>query len=208
MFSSGTALGVVGFDLGLGDSVFNTFIINSLGLTMPSSVGSALDRDALGDLVVALDRTEADLERGMLDDSATGLVDRAELCGSITGFGWAELDGVLVLNLLALIGLSGVLSAEAFAVDRAELTGAGIILPPTRLTPPYLGSTDRAFSVGFPILDVAVIPILDLDDPDAIALPATLPALEESVPPAGLIRDGVGFTVTGGFLGILDFVSP
>jgi hypothetical protein len=204
MFSSGTALGVVGFDLGLGDSVFNTFIINSLGLTMPSSVGSALDRDALGDLVVALDRTEADLEPGKLDDSATGLVDRAEL----RGFGWAELDGVLVLTLLALIGLSGVLSAEAFAVDRAELTGGGIILPPTRLTPPYLGSTDRAFSVGFPILDVAAIPILDLDDPDAIALPATLPALEESVPPAGLIRDGVGFTVTGGFLGILDFVSP
>jgi hypothetical protein len=198
MLSSGTFLGV-GFDWGLGDSVFKTFRINSLGLTMPSPIRSTLGRYELGDLGVALDQTEAELEP---------LLDWAELHGSISFLIWAELDGVLVLTLLGFVRLSGVLSAEALAVDRTALLDGGTIPPPVRLTPPYLGSRDRTFSVGFPILDVAAETILDVDDPNAVAPPTTLPALEGSGPAAGLVRDNAGFTAMGRFFLMLDVVSP
>jgi hypothetical protein len=154
-----------------------------------SLAGLAWDRDALGVSVVALDRAEAELEPGKLDDSAAGLLDRAELRGSIV-LGWAELDGVLVLPLLCLVELSGVLVAEAFTVDRTALPDGATIPPAGRLTPPYLGSRDRVFSAGFPILD-----ILDVDKPDAV----TLPAFEGSVPAAKLVRDGAGATAMDAF---------
>lgn len=174
---------------------------------MPSLAGLAWDRDELGVSVVALDRTVAELEPGKLDDSPTGLLDRAELRGLI-GLGWAELDGVLVLPLLCLEELSGVLIAEAFTVDRTALPDGATIPPAGRLTPPYLGSRDLVFSAGFPILDGAAIPILDVDEPDAVTLPAALPAFEGSDPAAKLGRDGAEATATDGFFRRLDFVPP
>ena len=169
---------------------------------MPSLAGLALDQDELGVVVVALDLTEAELEPGKLDDSATGLLDRAEVRGSI-GLGWADLDGVLVLPILCLVELSGVFIAEAFTVDRTVLLDGATILTAGRLTPPYLGSRDRVFSNGFPILD-----ILDVDEPDAVTLPATFPAFEGSVPAAKLVRGGAGATMTDGFFRMPDFVPP
>jgi hypothetical protein len=174
---------------------------------MLSPARFALGWDELGVLVVPLDRTEAELEPGKLDVSATVLLDRAELPGSI-GLRWAELDGVLVLPLVCLVELRGVLIPETFTVDRTELQDGATIPPAGRLTPPYLGSRDRVFSAGFPILDVAAIPILDVDEPDAAALPATLPAFEGTAPAAKLVREGAGDTATGIFFRMLDFAPP
>jgi hypothetical protein len=175
---------------------------------MTSSAEFALNWDVMGVLVVALDRTEAELEPGKLDVSDTVLLDRAELPGSI-GLRWAELDGVLMLPpLLCLVELRGVLIPEAFTVDRTELLDGATIPPAGRLTPPYLGSRDRVFSAGFPILDVAAIPILDVDGPDGAALPAILPAFEGSAPAAKLVRDGAGDIATGVFFRMLAFAPP
>jgi hypothetical protein len=211
IFSFGTASGV-GCGLGLGDSVFKTLRINSLGLSLLSSARSdglrggdlsALDGDELGVSAGNLNRTEeADLETEKLGDSATGLVDRAELRGPMTGLDWVELDGVLVVTLLDLVGLTGTLVAEGFAVDITLLPEGGTIPPPVRLTPPYLGSRDRVFSVGFPILDIPDEPILDIDAPGTLALPTTWLALEVAVTEAGLVRD-VAPPATGGFFRML-----
>jgi hypothetical protein len=57
--------------------------------------------DELGVSGGSLGPTEAELNQGKPDDSATGLFDRAELM-RFDHLGWAELDGVLVLPLLCL----------------------------------------------------------------------------------------------------------